>query len=148
MRHPTRHILIFHQIFSVQFIFCYETSSVDSILIVGLTFVVAGVFWHCRIDFHFAFESIFSKSPLSYLKYRMMISFQCPLRKIILILCNIQHLRLLLMTCIDFELTPGMLTPACSYPEYELSSSPSFSHIMLGLGFPVATHTKFIFRPR
>ena len=144
MRHPTSHVLIFHQFFSVQFIFCYETSSVDSILIVGLTFVVAGVFWHCRIDFHFAFESIFSKSPLSYLKYRMMISFQCPLRKIILI----KHFSLLLMKHINFELTPGILTPACSYPEYEFSSSPSFSHIMLGLGFPVATHTKFIFRPR
>ena len=94
MRHPTRHILtwnssgtlLFHQIFSVQFIFCYESSSVDCILIVGLTFVVAGVFWHCRIDFHFAFESIFSKSPLSYLKYQMIISFPSPLRRKILIL--------------------------------------------------------------
>ena len=140
MRHPTRHILIFHQIFSVQFIFCYETSSVDSILIVGLTFVVAGVFWHCRIDFHFAFESIFSKSPLSYLKYQIKPSK--------LFWPNIGSFSLLLMKFINLELTPGILTPACSYPEYEFSSSPSFSHIMLGLGFPVATHTKFIFRPR
>ena len=144
VRHPTRHMLIFHQIFSVQFIFCYESSSVDSILIVGLTFVVAGVFWHCRIDFHLAFESIFSKSPLSYLKYQMIISFPSPLRRKIFK----KHLSLLLMKLINLELTPGILTPACSYPEYEFSSSPSFSHIMLGLGFPVATHTKFIFRPR
>lgn len=52
---------------SVQLVLGKETSSVDGVLVVRLTFVIASVLWCCRIDLSLTFEPPFTLSPLSYL---------------------------------------------------------------------------------
>lgn len=57
------------QIKSVSYhnIICSKASYINGVFVIGLTFVISCILLSCRINFHFAFNSIVSDSPFMHL---------------------------------------------------------------------------------